>query len=64
MVIIMINLFLSQNVAIALKISDSITDEKRDDIKTQIVKELITDVNAYIVASDDKNESNEKAKEG
>lgn len=57
-------LFLSQNVAIALKISDSITDEKRDDIKTQIVKELITDVNAYIVASDDKNESNEKTKEG
>ena len=56
-------LFLSQNVAMALKISDSLSDDKRDDIKSQIVKELITDVNSYIVASDDKKNDNEKIKE-
>ena len=54
-------LFLSQNVAMALKVSDSISEENRDEIKSQIVKELITNVNAYIMNSDDKNEKSKEA---
>ena len=55
-------LFLSQNVSIALKISDSLSDKNRDNIKSQIVKELVSNVNAYIVDSDDKNEKTEEGK--
>lgn len=56
-------LFLSQNVAMALKVSDSISDENRDDIKSQIVKELITNVNAYIVNSGDENVKSKESRQ-
>ncbi len=56
-------LFLSQNIATALKISDSLSEKKRDDIKSQIITELIKDVNAYIVTSSQKDDESNNKKE-
>lgn len=41
-------LVLSQNIAIALKVTDSISSEKQDEVKAELVKELISNVNEHI----------------
>lgn len=41
-------LVLSQNIAIALKVSDSISLEKQDEVKAGMVKELLSNINEHI----------------
>lgn len=41
-------LVLSQNIAIALKISDSLNDDIKDEAKKNIIEELIKDINNHI----------------
>ena len=41
-------LVLSQNVSIALKISESMTKEQGEKVKEHIVEELMKDINTYI----------------
>ena len=41
-------LVLSQNIAIALKVSDSISPAKQDEVKAEMVKELLSNINEHI----------------
>ena len=41
-------LVLSQNVSVALKLSDSLSTEAQDDVKATIIKELVRDINQHV----------------
>ena len=45
-------LVLSQNIAFALRVADSLSEEKKDDAKLAIISELVKDVNAQMMKSD------------
>lgn len=45
-------LVLSQNISFALRVADSLSEEKKDDAKLAIISELVKDVNAQMMKSD------------
>ncbi|MBQ9618590.1 MAG: hypothetical protein IJR48_09520 [Oscillibacter sp.] len=45
-------LVLSQNIAFALRVADSLSEDKKDAAKLEIIKELMKDVNAQMMKSD------------
>lgn len=45
-------LVLSQNISIALKVSDSLPDEDKTKSKNKIIEELLKDINSYLINSD------------
>lgn len=56
-------LVLSQNISFALRVADSLSEEKKDDAKLVIIGELIKDVNAQMMKSDnDADEPSESEK--
>lgn len=48
-------LVLSQNISIALKVSDSLPDEDKTKSKNMIIEELLKDINSYLINSDSEN---------
>jgi len=45
-------LILSQNISIALKITDSLPKNEQVNIKKDIIKELLNDINSYLIDKD------------
>lgn len=56
-------LVLSQNISIALKVSDSLPDEDKTKSKNKIIEELLKDINSYLINSDSESSKNDM-KEG
>lgn len=56
-------LVLSQNISIALKVSDSLPDEDKTKSKNMIIEELLKDINSYLINSDSEGSKNDM-KEG
>ena len=45
-------LVISQNISIALKVADTLSEEDKTKAKNTIISELLKDVNTYLIMSD------------
>ena len=46
-------LVLSQNISLALRVADSLPEQEQPKVKDEIVKELLKNINSYLITPED-----------